>query len=54
MPGPYFEFVFGAVAIVLGSLGLQDASHGMRGKGMALSAIVLGAIAIAYKIAVQF
>jgi hypothetical protein len=54
VPGPYFEFVFGAVAIVLGSLGLQDASHGMRGKGMALSAIVLGAIAIAYKIAVQF
>ena len=54
VPGPYFEFLFGAAAIVLGSLGLQDASHGMRGKGMALSAIVLGAITIVYKIVVQF
>jgi hypothetical protein len=53
VPGPYFEYLFGAGAIALGALGVQETSHGQRGKGMAVSAIVLGALVIVYKLAVQ-
>ena len=52
VPGPYFEYLFGVVAIVLGLLGFRDASHGMRGKGLAVAAVVLGALVVAYKVAV--
>lgn len=53
VPGPYFEYLFGVAAIVLGALGSQEASHGLRGRGIAVSAIVLGALVIAYELAVQ-
>ena len=33
VPGPYFEYLFGVAAIVLGALGSQEASHGLRGRG---------------------
>jgi len=52
VPGPYFEFLFGAAAVILGILGIRDATAGMRGKGFAVAAIVLGVVVIAYKLVV--
>lgn len=53
VPGPYFEYLFGIAAIVLGYLGYQEVARGVRGRGMSVAAVVLGALAIAYKIATQ-
>lgn len=48
---PFLEYVFAPVAIILGILGLREASHGMRGKGMCIAAIALGVLAIAVTVA---
>ena len=50
---PFVEYLFGPAAIVLGILGLRDASRGMTGKGMSVLAIVLGVFAPAASIAIS-
>ena len=43
---PFLEYLFAPVAIVLGVLGLGDASRGVRGRGLAVSGIVLGVLTL--------
>jgi len=44
VPIPLGGFLFGVAAVVLGVLALGDASRGMRGRGLAIAAIVIGAL----------
>ena len=47
VPGFYLEVVLGFAAIVLGSFGIYDARHGMRGMAMSITGSVLGLAALA-------
>jgi len=47
VPGFYLEVVLGFAAIGLGSFGIYDARHGMRGRAMSIIGIVLGLAALA-------
>jgi ABC-type multidrug transport system permease subunit len=51
---PVIEYLFAPAAIVLGAFGLRDAGNGMRGRGLALSGMVLGAAALLVALARYF
>ena len=51
---PVIEYLFAPIAIVLGTFGLRDAGNGMRGRGLALSGIALGAAALLVALARYF
>ena len=44
VPIPYGGFLFGVAAVALGFVAHRDASRGMRGGGLAIVAIVIGAL----------